>query len=196
MPAFDDRREWRFAGRWLCLYAALFGLLFLGGGAAVGADSPVSKEYQIKAAFLYNFTKFIEWPGRCFSNTSDAIVIGVLGPAEFGAELEKIVKDRKVNGRGIIVKSVGATEEVGAVHVLFVSAADGARFEEFWPLIESRPILAIGESPLFTQTGGTINFVLEQDKVNFEINMDSAERAGLRVSAHLQKLAKVIRKRP
>lgn len=175
--------------------AALCGVLWLCASPSSRA-AEVTKEDQIKAAYLYNFTKFIEWPGRCFSNTGDPIVIAVLGPAEFSAELEKIVKDRKVNGRGISVKSVAAAEEVRAVHVLFVSATDEARFEDLRPLIESSPVLAIGESPLFANAGGTINFVLEEDKVRFEINMDSAERAGLRISAHLQKLAKVIRKRP
>lgn len=196
MPAFGERREWRSAVGWSCLYVALFGLLLLNGRAAVGAELPVSKEYRIKAAFLYNFTKFIEWPAKSFSGATDPIVIGVLGPAALGAELERIVQGRRVNGRAIVVKQVDAVAEVRSTHLLFVSAPEDARFAEVASAIEGSPVLTVGESSLFARAGGAISFVLEDDKVRFEINIASAERTGLHISAQLQKLATVVRRGP
>src|SRR5262245_37705272 len=90
------------------------------------AQSPVSKEYQIKAAFLYNFTKFVEWPQERFAGENAPFVIGVLGRNPFGDELEKIVHDRKVNGRTIVIRDFASATEASAasrsLHVLFVAA--------------------------------------------------------------------------
>lgn len=193
MPGLGERREWRSAGRWSCLCMALFGLLLLNGGAAVGAESPVSKEYQIKAAFLYNFTRFIEWPPASFSDATDPIVIGVLGYAPLSAELERIVQGRRVNGRAVVVKRVEALEETRSVHLLFMSTTEEARFAAVAAAIEGSPVLTVGESSLFSQAGGIISFVLEDDKVRFVINIASAERTGLHISAQLQKLATAAR---
>lgn len=181
-----------------CRWPALLTLLAVLSTVAQPAFSgnlSASREYQLKAAFLYNFTKFIEWPPQSFSGTSAPIVIGVLSDSPLGSELVQVVKDRNVNGRSIVVKRIETAAEARLTHLLFVGAGEGGRFVELEPAIRGSSIVTIGESPSFAQAGGTINFVLEDDKVRFEINMDSAEHAGLRISAQLQKLAKLILKR-
>lgn len=181
------------AARWRGLLA-LLALLSSVAQVAVSSDLSASREYQLKAAFVYNFTKFIEWPPQSFPGASDSIVVGVLGDSPFGAQLAQVVKDRRVNGRGIVVKRVDTAAEARSVHLLFVGAMQDGHFDEIEPGLAGSAVVTIGESSSFAGRGRTINFVLEDDKLRFEINMDSAEHAGLRISAQLQKLAKAILK--
>lgn len=177
-----------------CLFLALTGLLLLDNAATVKADSPVSKEYRLKAAFLYNFAKFVEWPAQAES-ASHPIVIGVWGSNPFGDALESAVRDRKVNGRAIVVNQVHTAAAARATHLLFVSAADDARFGELREALKGSAVLTVGESERFAQQGGMIFFTLHGDKLRFEINMHAADQAGLTISAQLQKLARAIRRK-
>jgi hypothetical protein len=176
--------------RWRGLFVVL-ALLLIAPQAAFSAKL-VSREYQLKAAFVYNFTKFIEWPAQSFSSAEAPIVIGVLGDGAFGPQLGELVKDRSVNGRGIVVTRVENAEQARAAHVLFVSADELGLFNEMRPLIQDSPVLTIGESRSFALRHGVINFVMEDNIPRFEIYMGSARRAGLRISAQLQKLAKIV----
>lgn len=162
----------------------------------LSACADASKEYQIKAAFLFNFTKFIEWPAAAFADDSAPIVIGVCGSNPFGAELHNIVEDRKINGREIVVKTVDTAAEAAKCHVLYFSAAANGSLAQMLPALEKTAVLTVGESERFTSAGGVINFVLEADKVRFEINSAAADKAGLKISAQLQKLARTVRRRP
>lgn len=162
---------------------------------AGAAEPVVAKEYQIKAAFLYNFTKFVEWPEAKFAATNSPIVIGVLGRNPFGAALAETVRDRKVNGREIQVRQVNTVAEVRGLHVLFLGAAEPNGFEVLEAAVKEGAVLGVGESETFLQRGGTIRFVLEEDKVRFEVDLNSAERAQLKISAQLLKLARTVKKR-
>lgn len=172
----------------------LFALLVLSGQNATAVESKVKKEDKIKAAFLYNFTKFVEWPATRFTGETTPIVIGVLGRNPFGEELEKIVEGRVVNGRPILVKLVNTAEEISTVHLLFVPADEESRLPgAAWRDI---PVIVVGESAGFAALGGTIRFVQADDKVRFEINIAAAERCGVKISAQLQKLATAVRREP
>jgi hypothetical protein len=160
------------------------------------SDAFVPKEYQIKAAFLYNIPKFVEWPATSFATASDPIVIGIFGNSPFGDQLEIIVKDRKINGRDIVVRHITMVEDVKTLHLLFLSAADDKQFAAIKAVIQHSAVLTVGESSAFADAGGTVNFVLVGDKVRFEINMAAAELAGLKISSQLQKLATTIRRSP
>jgi hypothetical protein len=159
------------------------------------AEPVVTKEYQVKAAFLYHFTKFVEWPAEKFATTNAPIVIGVLGRSPFGLALEEVVKDRKVNGRAIQIKSVKAATEIQGLHVLFVGAAEDNRMAEVAPALRVGSVLGVGESPTFLALGGMIRFALEGDKTRFDINMVAADLAQLKVSAPLQHLAREVKKK-
>ena len=176
---------WGRAGcAWLCL-----GLL------ALPAQAQVSKEYQIKAAFLYNFAKFVEWPAQSFASTNSPLVIGVVGKSPFGTELEKVVTNRKINGRDILVRQIETLAEAGGVHLLFFSAAEDTRAGQTLEDFHSLGILTVGETEPFSARGGMIAFLLEGDKVRFDINVEAAEQAGLKISVQLQKLAKSVRRK-
>jgi hypothetical protein len=163
---------------------------------AAGAESLTAREHQVKAAFVYNFAKFVEWPAISFQTTNSPLVIGVVGKSPIIAALEAAVRDRTINGRPIIVKSVETAEAARATHLVFVAASEDKRMAELLPALANASVLTVGESEAFAGDGGMINFILDGDKCRFDINMDSAEKAGLKVSAQLQKLAKTVRRRP
>jgi hypothetical protein len=158
------------------------------------AHAQITKENQLKAAFVYNFTKFIEWPATRFADETSPIVIGVLGRNPFGGELEKIVEGRTVAGRAILVKLIHTADEAPAVHLLFVPAGEESRLPAAaWPDVA---VATVGESEAFVALGGMITFIQEGDQLRFEIEIGTAERCGLKISSQLQKLAKAVRRRP
>lgn len=154
-----------------------------------------AKEYQVKAAFLYNFTKFVEWAPERFADRARPIVIGLVGPNPFGNELTKIVAGRKANGRDIVVKQLASAAEAGAVHVVFVGAGEDAAMRSALAALRAAGVLTVSESPHFKAIGGMITFVRESDKVRFEINQHASEQAGLKISAQLLKLATLVHRK-
>ena len=149
-------------------------------------------EWQIKCAFIYNFTKFVEWPAESLADPTAPIVIGVLGERARVDELQALVKDRKVNAHPLVVRSVRTADEARATQVLFVSAEEEQRFALIRAAIADSPVLTVGESPYFSVSTGAIGFVQDGDQLRFEINVDVADRARLRISAQLQKLATAV----
>lgn len=174
-------------GRFLLL--AILGLLSFSP-----ARADTSKEYQLKAAFLYNFTKFVEWPAPHVPQAASPIVIAVLGDNPFGDELENAVRGRLVNGRPIVVKIVDSPDEAGAAQVLFVGANEERRLGDSLDALHRASVLTVGETRRFAAMGGIITFTLTADKVRFEINQDAGEQAGLKINAQLLKLATPVRK--
>jgi len=172
---------------------ALLAVALLGLASSARAE-PVPKEYQLKAAFLYNFSKFVQWPPDRFADETSPIVIAVLGQSPFGDELNRLVRERLVNGRAIEVRPISSVADIPRAHILFVPA--GAE-----PLLNAGPLVApgvltVGESAGFAARGGIIRFILVEEKVRFEIDQGSAKRAGLKLSGQLLKLATIIRKSP
>ncbi len=167
--------------------------LTLGLATMSKADSTIAREYKVKAAFIYNFAKFVEWPPQKLDSDNSPLVIGVLGPNLFGDELENALKGRQINGRGIVVRQFDDVEAAKIAHLLFVSVNDETRLRK---ALKEYGVLTIGQSESFTRNGGIITFTFEHDKLGFEINVGAAEQAGLKISAQLQKLAKAVRRGP
>ena len=149
----------------------------------------VAEEYQVKGAFLLNFTKFVDWPAQHFATEGRPLVIGVLGRNPFGGELEQITRGRRVNGREITIAFIDTAAAAAAADLVFVCAGEETRFEAMSTALRQAQVLTVGESPRFAEAGGMITFLREADKVRFAVNLDSAERAGLKISAQLLKLA-------
>lgn len=173
----------------------LLAVILWHGQPATAAEPWVTKEYQVKAAFLYNFTKFVEWPEEKFAATNSPLVIGVLGKNPFGTALAETVRDRKVNGHGIEVRQIDTVAEIKGLHVLFVSAGETQRFEGLAAALKEGSVLGVGESEAFLKECGALRFALEDDKVRFDIDMNCAERAKLKISAQLQKLARTVKRK-
>ncbi len=165
-------------------------LTVLARAAPNGGSAP--KEPAVKAAFLYNFTKFIDWPAAAFDRPDAPFIIAMLGPTPIAAELGQAVRGRKVGGREVIIRHCRTATEAAVAQMVFV-VADDATMRELLQRVDGRPVILVGESERFLRQGGTIAFLFEADnKVRFAINMTAADRAGLRISAQLQKLAKSI----
>lgn len=181
-------RGWRSGKLWPGLLLALMVPL-------LGHAESISKEYQLKAAFLYNFTKFVEWPTNRFATTNAPIVIGVLGPNPFGAELAKAVQDRTQNGREYVVTNLTDVAAGVDVHLLFVPRGQEERLDDQLPTLHAAGVLTVGETPTFAELSGIITFTMESDKIRFEIHLDEAERGRLKISSKLLQLAKVVRRK-
>ena len=167
----------------------LIGLLLLlpfGGGR--GQEAPPS-EYRLKAAFIFNFAKFVEWPTSAFADAKSPFVIGVLGENPFGTDLEATVRGKSINEHPIVVKACPNLEEARATHILFVSTTEKKRFEEIFKSLRGTSVLTVGETERFTESGGLINFVSENNKIRFQINDPGAKAAGLKISSKLLSLA-------
>jgi hypothetical protein len=163
-------------------------------GAQAG-DASDSSEYLIKAGFIYNFAKFVDWPSTSFSQPDAPIVIGVLGTDPFGNVLDRIVADKKIGSRGFIVRRYKWGKDLKDLRdcqILFVSASEKAHTDEIVEFVKWLPILTIGETPGFAERGGVIRFTLEDNRVRFEVNVDAAHKANLNISSRLLTLAKII----
>jgi len=167
---------------------------FVMGCALTVAAFAQVEEYQVKAAFLYNFAKFVDWPSQAFHGPEDPISICVVGQNPFGGSLEEVVRGQKVGGRSFRVRQISNISTKPDCHILFVCAAEQKRFQSMAGNLIGLAVLTVGESPGFATDGGVVNLKLEGGKVRFEINMDAAEQAQLHISSKLLSLAEVIRK--
>jgi hypothetical protein len=164
--------------------------------SAQAGDGSESSEYLIKAGFLYNFAKFVEWPAAASSRGDSPIVIGILGTDPFGNVLDHIVEDKKIGPRGFVVKRYKWDEDHKDwkdCKILFVSASEKAHVDEIVQSVKGLPILTVGETPGFAERGGVIRFIiLEDNRVRFEVNVEAAHQANLNISSQLLTLAKII----
>lgn len=151
---------------------------------------------EVKAVFLFNFTKFVEWPPEAFADPASPLVIGVLGPDPFGPALDEAVAGEKADGRRVEVVRFKSLDELGPCHILFIAAAYEERAPELLRRLRRDATLTVSDIPGFTARGGVVQFLTEGGRVRFEISQAAAERAGLRVSARLLNLASVVRRRP
>ena len=150
-------------------------------------------EYQVKVGFLYNFTKFVEWPPDAFAGPGAPLIIGVLGSGSFCDTLEASLKDKTVNGRPIAVRRFRRPEDLTPTQVLFISPSLGREVGRLLKSLERAPVLTVGDMDRFASLGGIINFTIRDHRVGFEVNIDAASRAGLRISSQLLTVATVVR---
>jgi hypothetical protein len=151
-------------------------------------------EYQVKAAFLYNFVKFVEWPPQTFKNPTDRIAICILGQDPFGGALDDAVKGKIFEGRAFVVPRISDVREASGCQILFVSASESKRARAVLAELKASSILTVGETEGFTTEGGVINFKLEEGRVRLRVNVEAAERAKLRISSKLLSLAQIVKK--
>jgi hypothetical protein len=187
----DQAREIAFmAGKAWQLIAVTVVAAILGGAVA-----PSPSEYQIKAAFLYNFAKFVEWPAKALPETSTSMTLCILGEDPFGTDLEQILDGKTVNDKSIVIKRFRGIRGLEVCHILFISSSERHHLPEILDALREASMLTVGETERFAKLGGIINFTIEENKVRFEINVDAAGRAGLKISSRLLKLGKLIRDR-
>lgn len=148
---------------------------------------------QIKAAYLYKFGAFVEWPQEAFADAQAPLVIGVLGAEAFAGALEQIVAGRKVHERPVALRRLGPQDALEGVHILFIGAAHDARIAAIAAAERGRPLLIVSESESATERGSMINFVIAQNRVRFDVAPAPAEAVGLRISARLLTVARRVK---
>ncbi len=152
------------------------------------------REYQIKAAFLYKFLLFAEWPEDVTDEFRDTIRIGIIGKDSFGNAFEP-VEGEIINGRKLIIKRFGkdvSTVMLRKCHILFISSSLKKDVDKILEPLNEYPIITVSEVKGFTQSGGMINFVIKKKRVGFEINMSAAESAGIKFRSKLLRVAQRI----
>ena len=148
-------------------------------------------EYQVKAAFLYNFTRFIDWPTTAFRSPTSPFVIGIIGDDPFGGYINSTVKGEKVNNHPIIVQRYDNIQDVTDCHMLFISSPATARVKDIVRAIGRRGILTVSDMENFTRHGGMVNFYKENSKIRFEVNVASSRSAQLDISSKLLTVARI-----
>jgi hypothetical protein len=166
---------------------ALFAV-FLGWPHGWAADN--SLEYQVKAAFLLNFTKFIEWPASAFADPGSPVAICILGDDPFGAALDQVAAGEIVSGRKVTIQRIKRPPSPKSCQVLFVGKGE-KDFAKTLPALGSG-VLTVGEAEGFIRAGGMIAFVIENRRVRFDINQSAAEMAALKLSAKLLTVARAV----
>lgn len=155
------------------------------------------KALKVKAAFLYNFAKFVEWPDSVFEDDNAPFVIGVLGDDPFGAILDATVKDKTILGRPIRIRRFRWSRsedrvELTRCEAVYICTSERFRLDEILATLRGHPILTISDLPNFAGNGGNIGFVLDDGRIRFEMNRRAQERARLKTSSKLLKLARIV----
>jgi hypothetical protein len=164
----------------------------MASGVSVAGDKPT--EYQVEAAYLFNFGRFVEWPS---GNAASAgpLLICVLGDDPFGTSLDAMLQRGTVKGKSLAAKRIGRIEDAASCQMLYISASEAGRVDKILGTVGNVSVLTISDMPQFTERGGMIQFLLEEGKVRFQINLSAAENAGLALSSELLKVAVTVKRK-
>lgn len=184
LPGTLTRRLIKERLRFLAVTSFFVAAAFLCAGPAQPAPA---SEYQIKAAFLFNFAKFVEWPPNAFSSANTPFVIGVLGQDPFGSNLDNTVRGERVNNRELVVQRYRTPAEVRNCHILFISRSESDRLDQIVAVLKSRKMLIVTDAD--GGSGGVIiRFVNEGNRIRFKIDAQAAKAANLTISSKLLRL--------
>jgi len=181
--------------------ACVLGVLVLGsfqGEAASAAGLELRQdselpEYVVKAGFLFNFAKYVEWPADAFDKPDSPISIGIVGADPFGEDLDRALRGKKVREREFVIRRYPAPKDVERCHILFIPRTENARLAEILKKSDSWAVLTVGEDEAFIKGGGTVNILIEKEKPRLEVNLEAAEKAHLTINSKLLKVATVVR---
>jgi len=198
-----DKSGWRsgirrgllpyFQPRWLPLAGVMVVLAFFVTTGLL-AQQPKPNEYQVKATYLYNFGRFVKWPGTVPAGKGDSFSVCVLGQDPFGSILDSTLAGEAVDGKPVVLRRISKPQDAGKCRILFISSTEERHLKEILTALDECGVLTVSDMPGFTRRGGMIQFVLEGDRVRFEINLASAESARLVLSSELLKVAASVKR--
>jgi len=168
------------------MYIALF-VMFLSAELSVAAEG----EYKVKAAMLYNFAKFVEWPGDSFGSNNQ-IIYCIAGKSPINAPMLQM-QGKLVKGLTVFVRQIAKPSEVTGCQVLFIPQSESARSSAYLQESSHHKILTVSDREKFVESGGMIGFSEDENKIRFEINQETAHNRGIQISSHLLKLARRVR---
>jgi hypothetical protein len=172
--------------------------------ASAEPDAHKYKEYEVKAAFLYNFLKFVDWPGGKNLSDSNKVTIGIIGDDPFGSATD-IYKDKTVENCKLVLRRFEGIEQLEkspekdkklellkSCHLLFICPSEQVQTKKIIDLVAEHAVLTVGDANGFIESGGIINFLTEENKIRFDINLTAAEKTGLKIRSQLLRLAKTV----
>ena len=182
-----------------CVLLAIIISAFIGGfplfvlfsDCAWSREEVTVTEYDVKAAFLLNFVRFVDWSDRMGSDTDKELILGIAGEDHFGNALNSI-RGANIKGRTLVIKNAVDSNSLTSCDILFISSSEKARLPSIMAALKNLPILTVSEIEGFAQRGGIINFFIVGNKVRFEINPDAAKHVGIHISAQLLQLARIV----
>jgi hypothetical protein len=184
----DSRRMWRAS-----LFTIIACWFLLSASPRAFSQKEEGAEYTVKLAFLYNFTKFVEWPPDSYRDAGAPLTICIVGHDPFSQNLEGELRTRTVGGHPVEVKTLRANDKLSACHIVFVPVTEKDQADRIVRGLKGSRTLTVGETEGFAVLGGIINLTVEGNKVHFEINQVAAERAGLKISSRLLSIAKIVK---
>jgi uncharacterized protein DUF4154 len=155
-----------------------------------GAQTPASREYEVKAAFLFHFAQFVEWPEETFKDPTSPLIYCTIGEDPFHGSLDAALNEKTIGTRSFRVMHFKQPQEFRGCQVLFIGAGEKKLLPTILAGVRGDSLLTVGESEHFVQEGGMIGFSLEENKIRFEVNLEAAQKAKLRISSRLLVLAK------
>jgi hypothetical protein len=162
--------------------------------SASPAEAP--SEYQVKAVFLFNFSRFVDWPPRSLNSPTEPFVIGVLGADPFSSLLDEAVRNEHVSGHPLIVKRFNRLDELGDCQILFIDRSESSRLDGILKTLDHRSILTVSEIDGAAQHGVMVEFVTSNNRIGLKIDVDAARAAGLSISSKLLRLADIVNPTP
>ncbi len=157
------------------------------------AEDGAPGEYEIKAAFLYNFARYVEWPDDAVKEPRDAFVVSILGEDPFGGVLDRIAERKTVQDKRIVVRRLKSMADYTPCHLLFIASSEEARLAEVADRLKAAPVLTVGDGAGWARRGTVMSFTMEERKVRFEANLEAAKRTGLKISSQLLRLARIVK---
>jgi hypothetical protein len=191
---FSDTVPRRPRLKWAVLHQLLLLLWLIGWPAmAVSNDmAAVPTEDRIKAAFLYKFAGYVEWPEGSFEDAQAPIVIGVLGAEPIADALETLTAGRTIANRSMSIRRISAGESINGLHILFIGNGQRSHLRELAPQLQAHSVLVVTESEDALAHGGIINFLILNQRVKFDVSLESAEKSKLRLSSRLLAVAHAV----
>jgi hypothetical protein len=175
---------------WLVRSTALLAvLLFVAGHGKPARGQTADEEYRVKAAFIFHFAQLVDWPPETQSGADHSLFLCTLGDDPFQGTLEGSVAGKAIGDRVIRIRHLGEPQDMQACQIIFLGKAQGKRIPLLVADLRKAPVLTVGETAGFLDAGGMIRFLLEENKVRFEINLDAAESARLKIGSRLLVLA-------
>lgn len=193
LPGEPAGRLWRLV-RYIPALLALGGVLAAEAAPLVEtAEAARAPDYEIKAAFVVKFAKFVEWPAESSAVTEKTLNVCLIGEDTTGDALKRIAERTKVDGRPVLVRTLSRAEEARSCAIVYIGSSETERLRPLLSILGKMPILTVGDAEGFAGSGGTIGFYLAEYKVHLEINPEAAAASGLKLSSQLLRLARLVR---
>ncbi|HEX4003772.1 MAG TPA: YfiR family protein [Candidatus Acidoferrales bacterium] len=169
-------------------------VLLAGSSWRAQGQQTKANEFQVKAAYLYNFGRFVEWPDQNAPDKKEAFEICVLGADPFGPTLDATLASETIAGQSVTAKRISKPQEIDSCRIVFISSSEEGHLKEVLTALDKTSVLTVSDIPRFSERGGMIGFILDGNRVRFDVNLASAQDARLTLSSELLKVATNVRK--